>query len=185
MEVRRNILDNEPAWLIALGKQGELHIRRGLEEEALITLRPDGRIEMGGERDGGQKVQLRVNGTIEAESFSGGYMQGQIPANGAWQDLGGMEYGCRAYRIVAACGLKGKGKYAVADVTALHCFGQHARVWSRGTWFGSRFNKIQFRWRREGLNCGLQVRTRSNYGEGVFVHYRVTSLLDMDFVAKE
>lgn len=181
MEVRRNILDGDPAWIVALGKQGELHIRRGTEEEALVSLHQDGKITLG---DRG-KVKIEVNGSIQADSFTGSHLQGQVPANGFWQPIGEMEYGCVGYHIVAACGLKGKGRYAVADVTAMHCFGKHPRIWSRRSWFGNRFNKIQFRWCRDGLNCGLQVRTRSNYGEDVSVHYRVHSLFDMDFIAKQ
>lgn len=182
MEIRRNILDGVPAWIISLGKERELHIHRGEDEKALVTLCADGTIRMG---DNG-KVKLQVNGSVQADSFVGGHMQGKVPANGLWHDIGGMEYGCLAYHIVAACGLKWKGKYAIADVTAMNCFGQHPRIWNRRSWFGTRCNKIQFRWRRgEGRTCGLQVRTSSNYGEDVWLHYRVSSMLDMDFVTKE
>lgn len=124
MEIRRNILDGAPAWIISLGKERELHIHRGEDEKALVTLCADGTIRMG---DNG-KVKLQVNGSVQADSFVGGYMQGKVPANGLWHDIGGMEYGCLAYHIVAACGLKWKGKYAIADVTAMNCFGQHPRI---------------------------------------------------------
>lgn len=180
MEVRRNILDGDPAWIVALGKQGELLIRRGTEENPLVTLGADGRIMLG---DTG-KVTLHVKGTVRADSFAGAWLEGAVPADSRWQDIGGMDYGCMGYRIEAACGLKGKGRYALADVTAMHCFGKHPRIWSRRSWFGGRFNKIQFRWRVEGLNCGLQMRTRSDYGEGVCIHYRVSRLFDMDFVTR-
>lgn len=180
MEVRRNILDEKPVWIVALGKNRELHIRREQEEEALITLCPDGRIVL----SGAEKVRLEVSGSIQANSFTGNYLQGTAPANGQWHDIGGMDYGCIGYHIVAACGLKGKGRYGMADVTAMHCFGKHPRIWSHRSWFGSRFNKIQFRWHSNGLNCGLQVRTRSNYGEGVQVHYRVNNLFDMEFITQ-
>ena len=178
MEVRRNILDSDPAWVVALGKRGELHIRRGLEEQALMTLCPDGKVVIGEN----EKVLLKINGAVQADSFTGGYLQGKVPADGQWQNIGGMDYGCIGYHVLAACGLKGKGRYALCDVTAMHCFGKHPRIWSRRSWFGARFNKIQFRWQRDGLNCGLQVRTRSNYGEDVYIHYRADKLFDMDFV---
>lgn len=180
MEVRRNILDGEPAWIVALGKQGELHIRRGLEEKALVTLCRDGHIVLG---DTG-KVTLDVKGAVRADSFAGSYLEGKVPADSQWQDIGGMDYGCIGYRVEAACGLKGQGRYALAEVTAMHCFGKHPRIWSRRSWFGGRFNKIQFRWHSEGLHCGLQMRTRSDYGEDVWIHYRVSRLFDMDFVTR-
>ena len=78
MEIRRNILDGDPVWIISLGKEGELHIHQGEDEKALMTLCADGTIRMG---DNG-KVRLQVNGSVQADSFVGGYMQGKVPANG-------------------------------------------------------------------------------------------------------
>lgn len=180
MEIRQNILDGEPAWVIALGKGGELQIHRGMDEEPLILLSQEGKIVLGAKG----KINLEVNGTIHADSFVGSYLQGNIPANGQWQNIGEMDYGCVGYHIEAACGLKGKGRYALVEATAMHCFGKHPYIHCTRSWFGSRFNKIQFRWRNEGLNCGLQVRTRSDYGEDVWVHYRLKRLFDMDFVSR-
>lgn len=180
MEIRKNILDGAPAWIVALGKGGELHIQRGTDEEPLVVISQDFKIAFGGK----DKINLEVNGTIHADSFTGSHLQGKVPANGLWQDIGEMSYGCIGYRIEAACGLKGKGRYALAEVTAMHCFGKHPHIRYARSWFGSRFNKIQFRWRSEGLNCGLQVRTRSDYGEDVWVHYTIKRLFDMDFVSR-
>ena len=180
MEIRQNILDGEPAWVVALGKGGELQIHRGLDEEALVTLSQDGKIVLGA----GHKIDLEVRGSIHADSFVGTCLQGKVAANGQWQNIGGMDYGCMGYRVEAACGLKGKGRYALAEATAMHCFGKHPFIRCSRSWFGSRFNKIQFRWHSEGLNCGLQMRTRSDYGEDVWVHYRIKRLFDMDFVSR-
>lgn len=180
MEIRRNILDNEPAWIVALGKGGELNIHRGLEEEPLVSLFQDGKIVLGTK----DKIELDINGTVRADSFTGNYLKGQVPANGQWQNIGELEYGCMGYQIEAACGLKGKGRYALAEATAIHCFGKHPSIRSSHSWFGSRFNRIQFRWYSEGLNCRLQVRTRSDYGEDVWVHYCIKRLFDMDFVSR-
>lgn len=178
MEIRRNILDGEPAWIVSLGRDGELHIQRGTEEQPLVTLSQDGKISLGNK----DKITLEVKGAIHADSFVGSYLQGKVLANGQWQNIGEPEYGCVGYHIEAACGLRGQGRYALADVTAMHCFGKHPCIRYARSWFGSRFNKIQFRWLREGHNCVLQVRTRSDYGKDVWVHYRIKRLFDMDFV---
>lgn len=180
MEIRRNILDNEPAWIVALGKGGELNIHRGLEEEPMVSLFQDGKIVLGTK----DRIELEINGTVRADSFTGNYLKGQVLANGQWQNIGELEYGCIGYQIEAACGLKGKGRYALAEATAIHCFGKHPSIHSSHSWFGSRFNRIQFRWYSEGLNCRLQVRTRSDYGEDVWVHYCIRRLFDMDFVSR-
>ena len=180
MEIRRNILDNEPAWIVALGKGGELNIHRGLDEEPSVSLFQDGRIVLGTK----DKIELEINGTVRADSFTGNYLKGKVPANGQWQNIGELEYGCMGYQIEAACGLKGKGRYVLAEATAIHCFGKHPSIRSSHSWFGSRFNRIQFRWYSEGLNCRLQVRTRSDYGEDVWVYYCIKRLFDMDFVSR-
>lgn len=180
MEIRRNILDNEPAWIVALGKGGELNIHRGLDEEPSVSLFQDGKIVLGTK----DKIELEINGTVRADSFTGNYLKGKVPANGQWQNIGELEYGCMGYQIEAACGLKGKGRYALAEATAIHCFGKHPSIRSSHSWFGSRFNRIQFRWYSEGLNCRLQVRTRSDYGEDVWVYYCIKRLFDMDFVSR-
>lgn len=180
MEIRQNILDNEPAWIVTLGKGDELKIHRGLEEKPLVTLSQDGKIVLGTNN----KIELEINGTVSADSFAGNYLKGKLPANGLWQNIGEQEYGCIGYQIEAACGLKGKGRYALAEVTAMHCFGKNPCIRSNRSWFGSRFNRLQFRWHSEGLNCRLQVRTRSDYGEDVWIHYCIKRLFDMDFVAR-
>ena len=180
MEIRRNILDNEPAWIVALGKGGELNIHRGLDEEPAVSLFQDGKIVLGTK----DKIELEIKGTVRADSFIGNYLKGKVPANGQWQNIGELEYGCMGYQIEAACGLKGKGRYALAEATAIHCFGKHPCIRSSHSWFGSRFNRIQFRWYSEGLNSRLQVRTRSDYGEDVWVHYCIKRLFDMDFVSR-
>ncbi|WP_300703432.1 hypothetical protein [Bacteroides sp.] len=180
MEIRQNILDNEPAWIVALGKGGELNIHRGLDEEPAVSLFQDGKIVLGTK----DKIELEIKGTVRADSFIGNYLKGKVPANGQWQNIGELEYSCMGYQIEAACGLKGKGRYALAEATAIHCFGKHPRIRSSHSWFGSRFNRIQFRWYSEGLNSCLQVRTRSDYGEDVWVHYCIKRLFDMDFVSR-
>ena len=179
IEIRRNILEVTPSWIIALGDNGELQIK-GQDEQEVLTFKTDGQLIIGQNHN----VRLKVNGSVEADSFIGGYLKNTIPADGCWHDIGEKDYSCRGYHIVAACGLKGKGRYALAEVTAMYCFGKHRRIWNHRSWFGTRFNKIQFRWHREGINCGLQVRTRCNYGEDVLIHFQMNNLFDIDFVTR-
>ncbi|NDV82956.1 hypothetical protein [Bacteroides sp. 51] len=181
MEIRRNILGEDASWIFGLGKEEELHIYRESRDVPYLTLYKDGRVVLGNTDN---PVSVKVNGTVQAHSFIGGYMHGKIPADGFWHPIGEMEYGCRSYHIAAACGLKNTGKYAIANVTAMHCFGQRRRIRGSNSWFGNRFNRIQFRWHVEGLNCGLQIRTRSNYGNDVWIHYRINTLFDIDFVTR-
>ncbi len=181
MEIRRNILGDEPSWVVALGKEEELHIYRGATEQPVLTLHKDGRMQLGTED---RTVRLEVNGSIHAHAFTGTLLQGTVPADGYWHSISEPSYECCSYRVTAACGLKHKGKYGVAHVVAMHCFGKHRRIRCRDSWFGTRFNRLQFRWLRREDTCCLQVRTRSNYGADVYIHYRISSLLDMDFISE-
>lgn len=173
LEIRRDMLDDEASWVVALGKGGELQIHRDPNEEPYLTISKDGCVTLGSVC---RPVSVQVNGSIRADSFLGGYLQGTVPADGFWHPVGDMEYTCRAYRVLASCGLKGKGRYALAEVTAMHCFGRRRRIKGCHSWFGNRFNRIQFRWYVDDGMCGLQVRTRSDYGEGALINYKVTQL---------
>ncbi len=181
MEIRRDILGDHPSWVVALGAEEELRIYRGAAEQPVLTLHKDGRMEVGTED---RPVHLNVNGSIRAHAFTGGLQQGTVPANGLWYSISQPGYECCSYQVTAACGWKNKGKYAVAHVIAMHCFGRRRRIRCGDSWFGTRFNRLQFRWLRQDGTCCLQVRTRSNYGADVFIHYRISSLLDMDFISE-
>lgn len=182
MEIRRNILEDKASWVVGLGKQDELQIYRESEDVPYLVLHKDGTMQLGNKEN---PINVVVNGTVQAHSFVGGYMEGKVPADGNWHPVGKNEYGCKSYRITAGCGLKNKGKYATADVTAMHCFGKHRRIRGIHSWFGNRFNRIQFRWNADNaLNCRLEIRTRSDYGNGVWIHYRVSSLFDADFISR-
>lgn len=85
MEIRRNILDGDPAWIISLGKEGELHIHQGEDEKALMTLCADGTIRMG---DNG-KVRLQVNGSVQADSFVGAICREKFRLTGYGMILAG------------------------------------------------------------------------------------------------
>jgi len=182
MEIRRSILDDHASWVIGLGKQDELLIYRESGEVPYLILYKDGGMQLGNKEN---PVNVVVNGNIQAHSFVGGHLEGKVPADGKWHPVIEKEYGCRSYSIMAGCGLKNKGKYAVIGVTAMHCFGKNRRIRGCQSWFGNRFNRIQFRWITDkALHCGLEVRTRSNYGNDVWIHYRISTLFDADFVSR-
>ena len=101
-------------------------------------------------------------------------------ADGKWYDVtdedGANPSGCRAYRIVAGCGRKGKGKYALTEATAIQCYGEHKKVYYRQSWFGMHFNRLKFRWHQEGKAWRLQMRSRCNYGKEAVIRFRITEL---------
>ena len=172
LEFYGNVLDDVPLWQIRVDrKSGAISVRQGKQEDRLILL-PDGHIEINGD--------VEIGGTVQATAFSGGYSRGELPADGQWYDLTYEEEtappGCRAYRVMAGCGKKGKGKYALLEATALHCYGNHRRIRNLQSWFGMHFNRLRLRWHQQGDTWRLQIRSRCDYGEEVKIRFQVTEL---------
>ena len=123
---------------------------------------------------------VELTGTVKAAGFVGNYNSGEVPANGEWYDITGEPEGelpgCRAYRVIAGCGKKGKGKYALLEATALHCYGSHRRIRSMQSWFGIHFNRLRLRWYKHGETWRLQIRTRCDYGEEARIRFQVSEL---------
>ena len=173
LEFYGNILDELPLWKMMIDrKNGSMCIQRGDEDEPLLTIYSDKRIELQGD--------VELSGIVKAAGFVGNYKSGEVDADGRWHDMTeeteGEMAGCRAYRVLAGCGKKGRGKYALLEATALHCYGSHRRIRSLQSWFGIHFNRLRLRWNKQGETWRLQVRTRCDYGEGVKIRFQVSEL---------
>lgn len=181
LEFFSGILDDRPLWEMRVDrKRRVLELSVGGEEKPLVTLYPEGRIVFEGD--------VEVTGTVAAAGFPGNHICCEVAADGNWHDVtnevADEPAGCRAYRVVAGCGRKGKGKYALTEVTALQCYGKRRRVYYRQSWFGVHFNRLKFRWHPEGRAWRLQVRSRCNYGEGTMIRIRVTELWQDYYMGK-
>lgn len=173
LEFFGNILDETPLWKVQVDrKNGCMQIQKGGDNEPLLTLYPDNRVVLPG--------NLELAGTIKANGFAGGHHSGVLPADGQWHDItleaGGEPPGCRAYHVVAGCGKKGKGKYALLEATALHCHGRNRRIRGVQSWFGIHFNRLHLRWNRQCDTWRLQIRTRCDYGEEAKIRFQVAEL---------
>lgn len=173
LEFFSGMLDELPLWEIRVDRKlRTLEVSAGGEETPLLVLYPDRRLVLQGD--------IEVEGSVTARHFQGGYRCGEIPADGKWHfitdEAAGEAAGCRAYRVMAGCGRKGKGKYALAEVTALHCYGKHRKVYVRQSWFGMHFNRLKVRWRQEGETWRLQMRSRCDYGGETMIRYRIAEL---------
>lgn len=181
LEFFSDMLDEQPLWEIRVDRKRQaLEVSAGGEEKPLFRLYPDRRMVFEGD--------MEVCGTVAARGFLGSYREGEVPADGRWHDITdedtGCSAGCRAYRVVAGCGRKGKGKYALTEVTALQCYGKHRRVYDRQSWFGMHFNRLKIRWHCEGEAWRLQMRSRCDYGGNVLIRYRITELWQDYYMTK-
>jgi hypothetical protein len=80
---------------------------------------------------------------------------------------------------MARTGLKGSGRFAIMHAIALSAYG-HSRSRIRRTCahYGFFWNKLKLRWKGSTHNYSLQLRSNSNFGSGVPIHYSITRLWD-------
>lgn len=176
----------QAVWKVAVDtKNGDLHIKRCKDiyhteddkEEDVFILKH--------ECEGGDAVpEIHFNGNITSKGRKGGYQTGIVPADGAWhcllEDDGRLQEGCWAFEIMAGCGKKGSGKYALLHAVVMHCYGSKPTINVTRSHFGDFRNKLVLRWvkMKDRFTCQLQIRTRVNYGDNINIEYQITNLWD-------
>lgn len=178
----RNPGDTYPNWEFAINrKNGDLQIRCREEKEAqpIVTVK-----YLDDQHEDAKGKGVLVNGMLTSVGRKGGYRSGSVPANGQWQDILGpdeqLEEGCYALEVVAGCGQRNKGMYALLVATAVHCFGSRRRIRKVRSNFGVFGNKICIRWVRVkgSFKCKLQLKTFFKYNHGTTIDYHVSTLWD-------
>lgn len=174
----RNQEDTKPIWEIAVDKNNaDLHIRRcgGDESTPLITVKYEDSTISG-------TPEIAFNGIINCKGRKGSFKNGVAPADGNWHDIinseDRLEAGCWAFEIVAYCGQRHKGRYALAVATAINCFGANAKIHTVQSHFGQWGNKIKLRWKKvKGEhNAKLQIKTYFRYSNEAQIEYQISAL---------
>jgi len=185
MSIYREPGDEKAAWEIAIDKKGNLLIGRRDEVETtpLLTLRKDGHVELG-EKTG----EIHFSNQFNAPGRKGTFLSDpakEVLANGKWQDITPELEGCWALEVIAGCGRRHSGKHALLVATAVHCFGQRAKITKTRSHYGMYGNRLCIRWVRKDFACKLQVKTLFHYGEGVKINYHITKLWDMPYMEEK
>lgn len=171
--------DQSPAWEFVIDKRtGDLHIQQneGDVSVPVLTIRYD--------KDAIHDTREVVfSGMIRCKGVKGSYLCDEIPADGKWHDLldeSMLDEGCVALQIMAGCGERNKGRYAMLNATAMHCYGSRRRIKKVRSNFGLRGNRICLRWVKikNRFACRLQMKTALRYGAGVMIRYQISSLWD-------
>lgn len=151
------------------------------EEENCFFLQEGGRLGIG--RQAGSRFKLDVKGMVGMEGRIGTFTQPQappaVPANGQWYSiLSGLDR-CQAFEVMARTGVRGSGRFSIMHAIALSAYG-HSRSKIRRTCahYGFFWNKLNLRWKGSTHNYSLQLRSNSNFGSGVMIHYSITRLWD-------
>ncbi len=183
LSVYRQPGEEVPVWVVALDKEtGDLKIGRSASEGTvpLLTLSPDGQVQIGRE-----EAEVRLSGLLRLPGRQGSFLSGEIPADGHWHDVTDLLEGCWALEVVAGCGRRHTGKYALLAATAVHCFGKRARVRKIRSHYGSFGNKLCIRWVRKGFTAKLQLKTQFRYGDNIRIRYHISRLWDLPLMEQE
>ena len=175
--------DIHPIWEIAVDPdKKDLIIRRREGDkppQPAITIKYQ---ESG--RSGYHAKDVVVDGFVHSTGRKGNFITGKIPADGKWHDLLDdkqlEDEGCWMFEVVAGCGQRNKGRYALLSALAMHCFGSRRRIRKTRSNFGLFGNRICIRWVKikGSFSCRLQLKTLFKYDLGVMIDYQIGSLWD-------
>lgn len=175
----------------SLGFHGEtdgLHFFSGSEAEspsAALTVAPDGRVGVNLAEPG---WTLDVNGVVRAAGRIGANPTGElfVPADGQWHDVTGPLNGCHGFEVMAGVGKRKSGRYALIHAVALNVYNPRGwffnflnakkRIRCTQAYYLSRRDKLGLRWSGGREEYRLQLRSNTDYGEGIRIRYFVTSL---------
>lgn len=183
----RDISVDKPLWFIGLGTGNEaLKIGTPDQPDALTLLSSSGDAGIGsrlsiGINNPNPTANLDVNGNIAAHGRRGQRGEMPVPADGEWHDITVALTGCEIFEIVAGVGgAEGDGRYSLLHAVALNAFNDKCSIKEQTTYFGTKCNRIELRWKaapeQSKFHYKLQMRTRCNWGEGVWVRYYLTRL---------
>jgi hypothetical protein len=127
------------------------------------------------------RFKTEVNGFLGMQGRIGTYQNqtSSKPADGKWPTILEKLDHCQAFEIMARTGKRGSGRFALMHALALSVYGPRGGKIKRSqTYYGFFWNKLNLRWIGTTHNYSLQLRSNSNYGEGVQIYYTITRLWD-------
>lgn len=171
----RNIDDLEPKWKFTIqsekGKDG-LNIQNA-EGDSKLFIEQSGNIGIGTQEP---RNKLHVDGFVGMTGRIGYYAYGEVPADGEWHEVVSNLNHYNAFELVMVAGKK--GAHAITHAIAVSAYGRSKpKVNKTQGYYGRSRNKIDVRWQGSYFDYGLQIRTRRNLGEGVFINFYVTKLI--------
>lgn len=169
-----NIDDLNPTWVINQKSEDG--------NEGLNISEPNGGSRLFIEKGGNVGIgltrpnnKLDVAGMVGMEGRKGNFSFGEVPADGAWHDILSDLNEYQAFEVIATVGKK--GAHSILHAIAVSTYGKSkSKINKTIGHYGWARNKLDIRWSGSYFSYQLQIRTKSNYGEGILVRYNVAKL---------
>ena len=133
------------------------------------------------------KYKVDIDGFVGMRGRIGTFKSDSVAADGIWHPIILNLKNGQAFEIVARAGKIGTGKFAIMHATALCVFGpKGGKIRRTNAHYGFFWNKLNLRWTGNSKNYMLEIKSNSNYGDGVDIYYTVTQLWDDElFLSKD
>ncbi len=121
--------------------------------------------------------RLDINGNIAFNGRKGMFAYGKVVANGEWHKILTNLSDCHLFEVVAKMSKYHKGIHSILYAIAANAFNGKGRdIKTVDSYYDSENDKIELRWTGQTFNYNLEIRSKKNQGEEVFVNYNVTTL---------
>lgn len=169
----QDIEDKNPIWSCETQKDKNNLSINNKKGEKVFVLNEEGNVGVNSENP---KTELDVNGVISYKGKTGTYKNGYVPADGKWHKIISNLDGCQAFEVMAGVGKKKTGKYALMHAFALSTFNSKNQIKYHQSFFKTLCNTIKLRWTGSMHNYALEMKTRSDFGQDIYVKFSVSQL---------
>lgn len=176
----KSIEDKSPEWRVEVNNADSNLCFSNRMGDTVTSINEQGRMGINTEEP---SAELDVNGIVAQKGRTGTAYKGKVPADGKWYKVIEGLNGCHMFEFVAGVGKKKTGKYALLHAMAISTFGKSKnKIKKVQAHFGVRSNRIEIKWTGTIYEYNLEVRTRANYGENIYIRYHVQSLWNDPFM---
>ncbi|MCG8697411.1 MAG: hypothetical protein MI922_05105 [Bacteroidales bacterium] len=169
----KNIEDKSPIWSCETNKENNnLSFSNSLGEKVLV-LNEDKKVGINTENP---ESTLDVNGVLSCKGRKGTFKSGVVPANGKWNSIISNLDGCNAFEVMAGVGKRKSGKYSLLHAFALNVFNSESKISYNQSFFKTWCNTMKLKWSGSMHDYSLDIRTKSDLGEDIYINYYITQL---------
>ena len=168
IEFKKKSFDREPLWRIGIDAENSLTI---VGDGQVVKISPDKKVTFG------QGVSLHLNGPVYADAFiDNGDSSAVVAADKKWYNFLDDTSDSYTYEITAMCDTKTKFGLLFIKAVVARYNKKPARICITTYGWKSFFGNIRFRWRKQGNDRVLQIRSGKNYGQNTVINLRIKKI---------